>query len=453
MSDHDVLRERLQRAIGYEAPSPSFGMRPIADMAADRAEAHEGRPALIAVVAVLLAVAIVVTLVIGGRLLRLSPYVPVNVPLVSQVVHTSTSPCAAYGVEMSTTTTGWASGQLHTTDGGAHWARVSPPSISGRLPDGGSEVFGDANHAWVAQIAGPQAGANGEVVVFGTVDGGHTWSRSAAMAMNPAHKTETAWTTGGPATQMCFVDAQHGWLLTEAYAGFGAGAIGALYRTIDGGLRWTLLSSNPGGAAVKSLSPGCAFVGPMTFLSPTTGWMSTCGTSREWLVTRDGGLSWTLEQAPIPNSSLPVSIDSSHAYVVGKQDSLVVTPTVVLAMTADGGQTWSVRGLVPFIAVTTPANTVKYPTCLNFAFVDANHGWCEAGQQGFGPGVQLFRTTDGGLTWSRLGEAPRDASVLMFVNASTGYLAAYTKQDLSDWQLFKTVDGGVTWTRELKPGG
>jgi Photosynthesis system II assembly factor YCF48 len=119
---------------------------------------------------------------------------------------------------------GWAVGTtslLATTDGGAHWTALPEPcqvirSVHFISPATGFAVAGGQN----------VGGADPEVpdlggVVLTTSDGGHTWHPLAA----PAN-----------AQTVCFSDPTHGWL----------GADGLLYRSSDGGKKWTVLTSMAG---------------------------------------------------------------------------------------------------------------------------------------------------------------------------------------------------------------
>ena len=110
---------------------------------------------------------------------------------------------------------------LATTDGGAHWTALPEPcpvirSVHFVSPTTGYAVAGGTNVSG-ADPAMPTSG--GQVLL--TSDGGHTWHALAT----PAN-----------AQTVCFSDPRHGWL----------GANGLLYRTSDGGVQWTVLTSMSG---------------------------------------------------------------------------------------------------------------------------------------------------------------------------------------------------------------
>jgi hypothetical protein len=82
MIDEDRLRARLQRALGYEPPSPGFGAQPLSKLAVGTSvhrNAEESRNSnLLALVAAVIALALVVTLVLGARALYRTQITPVR---------------------------------------------------------------------------------------------------------------------------------------------------------------------------------------------------------------------------------------------------------------------------------------------------------------------------------------------------------------------------------------
>jgi Photosynthesis system II assembly factor YCF48 len=112
---------------------------------------------------------------------------------------------------------GWAAGNaslLATTDGGAHWTALPEPcplirSVHFISPSTGFAVAGGRNDGGF-NPAMPNAGG----VLLTTSDAGRTWRPLAAPV---------------DAQSVCFSDPAHGWL----------GAGGRLYRTVDGGGRWS----------------------------------------------------------------------------------------------------------------------------------------------------------------------------------------------------------------------
>jgi photosystem II stability/assembly factor-like uncharacterized protein len=78
-----------------------------------------------------------------------------------------------------------------------------------------------------------EPGVSGDPVsataVFATADGGRTWSESAVFQ------------TSAQAVRLSFADASHGWLLLGPTFRAPGQPVTWLYRTSDGGLRWSRL--------------------------------------------------------------------------------------------------------------------------------------------------------------------------------------------------------------------
>jgi photosystem II stability/assembly factor-like uncharacterized protein len=124
---------------------------------------------------------------------------------------------------------------------------------------------------------------------------------------------------------------------------------------------------------------------------------------------------------------------------------------------ADGGKTFTRMGLE---TTQTIGKVISHPTDPNIVYVAASgHPWGYAGDRG------LFKTTDGGNTWTKLGGGlPNDGKTgaIDLVMDSTNPDVLY----VSFWQrlrqpwhfdsggpnggIFKTTDGGATWTKLIQ---
>jgi photosystem II stability/assembly factor-like uncharacterized protein len=385
-------------------------------------------------------------------------------------IHQAVAPAAHPGVgrvffptKMVTATTGWSwvepSELWRTTDGGADWTDVTPPSLPDRIPDttyanqlrltgvsySDPHFLLDATHAWIAESGQGAAGSSGHyLTTFRTTDGGKTWHEGASIGALPAFGPALCGSQLVPACnttpfdtvplfpQLSFINQNHGWLLLPYQGSSPTASTPTLYSTDDGGLHWTLTSTS-------------AQTGTMTFSSLTTGWIS--GTDGSLLVTRDGGVRWQVQPLPITLDAgggvgTPIFFDPQHGHIVAWASA---SPAVLL-VTSDGGSTWIVRSL-------------PGPAGIGLDFADANHGWAIAGPSTLfdSPAaavpLPLYTTDDGGLTWvsvptNILLRTPGDGVIgpFHFVDRNNGFMVRYAYQSNDFSQLLKTADGGRTWT-------
>jgi photosystem II stability/assembly factor-like uncharacterized protein len=393
-------------------------------------------------VAALLAVAIVATLLLVGHAFQPRP-LPVKPPTHQAP---AAAGCPAWGyipgggsapvsITMMSATTGWAGGDLRTTDGGLHWHDVSPsllrngaPNLPGQqsvYPPGYADFFLDSEHAWIARSYSSSTACVDHINTFSTADGGRTWEESAPVALGLQQELPSpapGWSQASPQPVLDFVDPQHGWLILT---GSVLGRSGSVYITTNGGHDWRFVSNN-------------AACNRVTFTSRSTGW-STCTTPNsftghvELWVTRDGGVSWLSQLLPDPpggcpcSTDLPVFFDHDRGVV----DTFGYTQQALL-VTSDGGNTW--RLLPPL-----PPGQV-----FGFDFVDANNFWALVNPLTGGKSAlnSLYRSTDGGKTWNLV---QRDTPsgwgyvTLQFVDANHGFVGQAPA-------FLVTADGGHTWT-------
>jgi photosystem II stability/assembly factor-like uncharacterized protein len=168
------------------------------------------------------------------------------------------------------------------------------------------------------------------------------------------------------------------------------------------------------------------------------------------LVTRDGGTTWKVPSFPIPSSTgcpcyfqMPNFADSSHGMlVVSGQNGLV--GTTLLLTTSDGGTTWreSKRPGTGYVLLLDflSANDV-------FALVTPP-GWNKGSNVGF----ELYRSPDGGGTWTLISPAVPATwppGFLEFVDLNHGFEANVNGAT----ELLITADGGNRSRRRSSGGG
>jgi photosystem II stability/assembly factor-like uncharacterized protein len=349
------------------------------------------------------------------------------------------------GVKMVSSSVGWATGTRRTTDGGSTWTSVAPPVPKDRSY-GYGEFFLDATHAWVVDSAGSATACADHFVVYRTANGGAKWQQIASVPIQNAIDISIE-----------FLDSQTGWIYVHLPGYLAGGSPGPLYRTLDGGMSWTVV-----GAKASWSSGACSSTGLPVFSSPTTGWMPTICTdttrsSMDLLVTRDGGQTWTSQELikhwcdlqAYPDGCViagpgPQFLDASNGWILDTNG-----PT--LLMTTDGGGTWVRHGLP---RVTSYSCQGKYgpTTCTNqyvmsLTFISPAEGWLILGDY---PGsgnrvtIRVERTVDSGHSWAvlyTLNASTQDdvTGSLTFVDPSNGFWWVGSN-------LLRTSDGGHTWT-------
>jgi photosystem II stability/assembly factor-like uncharacterized protein len=197
-----------------------------------------------------------------------------------------------------------------------------------------------------------------------------------------------------------------------------AGTTGGAYRSVDGGSHWTLLAGGIGrqpvaALAVEPLRPAVVYAGT----AEQGVWKSL-----------DGGASWAPANRGLPSRAVrTVAIDPFHPGVV----YLGLADRPGPWKSADGGVSWHAAdaGL--------PPDAVS-----SLALDPARPGLVYASFELYG----LFASADGGATWARLATSfQRIVRVAVAPDGSALYAVSLPGHEPVT-SLFRSLDGGLTWT-------
>jgi len=300
----------------------------------------------------------------------------------------------------------------------------------------------DAGNRWTRQLAGDVGSAGvyiksfnsnqGVVAVLGpqsviyrTADGGRRWSAH-PMLSGVRYLTSVS--------SVSFPDAIHGWLLLSTPDI--AGGV-ELERTGDGGATWTNLGS-------PSVGNDVAY--GVHFADTHIGWLDSLSTRPYAYRTVDGGATWRQVQLPSPRGGWP----ATGQFLVAAQatDGIGVIATVASFAPPAGrsGIGASVVGYPPLTVRTFDGGVPVSYVYVTFIDKISNSSWSAAdtksrsgsSSQVQAPNQVQLGSLDGGSTWSVI--APPSAP------GAIGY------SDAQDWWWIgsgawsMSSDGGTTWT-------
>jgi photosystem II stability/assembly factor-like uncharacterized protein len=281
----------------------------------------------------------------------------------------------------------WASGTrgtyLRTTDGGATWTAATVPGAE-QLDF--RDVQGvDENTAYLLSI-----GTGKTSRVYKTTDGGAHWTLS---LQNPDAK--------GFFDEMAWWDANHGILVGDQVDGQVV-----VMTTEDGGATWQrqkMPPAIPGEGAFAASGTG------ITVLGRSEVWIGMGGKGAARVYhSKDSGHTWTVVQTPVRADSEAAGIfslafsDAMHGVAVGGDYGKVNDETDNIAVTSDGGATW-----------TKPDGTAPKGFRSAVAYLEDRKVWIAAGPSG------ADISADGGRNWKRFDTGNYNA--ISFVSSQAGW--------------------------------
>lgn len=260
--------------------------------------------------------------------------------------------------------------------------------VSSRGKDLNAVYFADAKRGWVAGDGG---------FFSHTEDGGKSW-------------IEQPLGIDRSVNDIYFVGKDTGFAL----------AGGSIYETNDGGRSWReahrFLPADFGGATPELYS--------LRFNGKKRGWVVGSASRGDVItnsilaITRDGGASWQVLQAPSQQELIHIDVvDEKRAWIVGAGGAILHTE--------DSGETW-IRQLS---GVTL--------TLYHVDFRNEKKGWA-VGERG-----TILRTDDGGRTWTKV-QSPARSTLLsvQFVSDDEGWIAG------RGGAILRSSDTGRTWVEQ-----
>jgi len=199
---------------------------------------------------------------------------------------------------------------------------------------------------------------------------------------------------------------------------------GKIARTIDGGKTWE----------TKSFPEDPTYLGPVFAIDSLTAWTVASMGDLGVFKTIDGGKTWSKQGSAYNETSFPDLIyfwNKDEGFTLGDNDALGYSE---IYTTQDGGDNW-IR--VPQDKVTADMGyTVNTMRVLS---VYKDTVWV-SGSSGF-----LFRSVDKGYSWETFKLPFTDQlGSLVFINGKIGLFSSFS---IDNKNLYRTLDGGETWTQ------
>lgn len=230
---------------------------------------------------------------------------------------------------------------------------------------------------------------------------------------------------------MYMLDSSNGWAIGDSYA----------LRTTNGGLTWYNV--------LPDVTPGGAF-----FLNPATGWVFT--PSGALYRTTNGGAQWTQFDFPFCGEYLQCYLqflNGNDGFLLSGGAIGMFKYPVSLYQTSDGGASWTLK--FAHTPEQTPAGLPLGGYKYGVTFRDVLNGWINGGNYPAEAYFYLFRTSDGGVTWSQVQptlpagyeSADITTGAPKFFGPNQAVLPVWLRTSAGrDLFLYTSTNGGNIWT-------
>jgi photosystem II stability/assembly factor-like uncharacterized protein len=318
---------------------------------------------------------------------------------------------------LGSTTVGWVSTRTalyRTEDLGKTWSAVQPPGWA--TATAVANLFVDADTAYSFLQGSPST-------IAATHDGGATWAETpmGGAGAYPAFSFQT------PSSGSLIV---YGVLKTDPVS---------IYATTDGGLTWAAPQSatTVWGAIMPDY---CVHREPNGTLAQTHPWLDRQPLNGSVQLSRDGGLTWI--ERPIPAGNDPsLWGDDSGRIVLAVHPEGPPPGTDQIFTSGDDGQTWQLAAELP------GSRTAQFLSATEWILIA-------------GDGSSVASTVDGGAHWRTVvGSLTFNHGPTSFASPDVGWAVPYCGPneyppthpacDPTGVKrlLLQTTDGGRTWTR------
>ncbi|MGH7762600.1 MAG: WD40/YVTN/BNR-like repeat-containing protein [Candidatus Dormibacteraceae bacterium] len=280
--------------------------------------------------------------------------------------------------------------------------------------------------------------------------GGVVWAFVAGAALYRSSDRGETWDQrplppyqgGGGPPEIAFVDAQNGWYSTGGVPETECNGAGEqVWRTTDGGAGWQVVASVTGPAGGSGIAFTQCKQG-LSFIDSTQGFLDAWDDNHQPTIyrTSDAGQTWLGSTVPNPPgfTTQPGGFALRAGLVRGFGSTLLVPAYSAAGGSAlqyvyrslDGGATWTFAASPP-----NPGGSI--------GFVSATR-WLQIIEPD-----QSMETTDAGKTWhaypSDYGQAAPIAPEVVFGDPVAGYATVRG-------EIQRTTDGGLHWAHIKTPG-